>query len=44
MGLKRVVKKSAVKRNPRVILKKLLKILLQKGLLTQEEIDNIKGK
>jgi len=44
MGLKRIAKKSEVKKNPRVILKKLLNVLLKKGILTKEEIDQIKGK
>jgi len=44
MGLKRIVKKSEVKKNPKIILKKLIKVLLQKNILTQEEINKILGK
>jgi len=36
--IKRVVDKNKVKKNPRIVLKKLIKILIAKGLITREDL------
>ena len=41
--VKRVVQIKDVKKNPKTILQKLIKTLLQKGVLTIAEVKEIKG-
>ena len=36
--IKRVVDKNKVKKNPKVILKKLIKLLIDKGIITKEDL------
>ena len=36
--VKRIIKEGEVKLNPRIILKKLIKLLIEKGIITKEEV------
>ncbi len=44
MGLKRIRTRQAVKKDYKVIVKKLLVLLLKNNIITKEESDSISGK